>query len=73
MAEAILQFVVEVIGEVVLAGLLILALCAFGCVLATPFILIGAARDRAPFWHSLPRRYFDVVRAVAKLADRLPL
>ena len=71
MGDGILQFVLEVLGDALLAGLLLLFLCAVACVLATPFILIGAARDHAPFWRSLGRRYVAVVLSAGRLGDRL--
>jgi len=66
-----LQSALEVVGEVLLTGVLILLVCAAACVLATPFILIRAALDRERFWPSVRRRYESVLRGAARVADRL--
>lgn len=60
MEDGILQSVIEVVGEVVLAGVLMVLLIAAVCLLATPFILITAACDRCRFWPSVKRRYHSV-------------
>ena len=73
MGGGILQSALEVIGEVLLAGVLLVILCAAVCVLATPLILIGAARDRGRFWPSVQRRYESVLRSTVRFFDRLPL
>ena len=73
MGGGILQSALEVIGEVLLAGVLLVMLCAVACVLATPLILIGAARDHGRFWPSVRRRYESVLRSTARFFERLPL
>ena len=73
MGEGILQSALEVIGEVLLAGVLLVILCAVVCVLATPLILIGAARDHGRFWPSVQRRYESVLRSTVRFFERLPL
>ena len=73
MGDGILQFILEVVGEVLLAAALLLLLCAATCVLATPFILIGAAYDRGRFWPSVHRRYESVLRGTVRFFERLPL
>ena len=67
------EFILEVLGEVLLAGVLLLLLCAATCVLATPFVLIAAAGDGGRFWPSVWRRYECVLRSTARFFERLPL
>jgi uncharacterized membrane protein YagU involved in acid resistance len=71
MGDGILQSVLEVLGEVVLGGVLLVLVCVFVWVLATPFILIAAAWDRGRFWPSVLRRYLLTAQGVLKVFERI--
>lgn len=71
MGDGVIQPVLEVIGELLLAGILMLLLLAGTCILATPFILIFAAFDHGRFWPSVRRRYESVALSAFKFFERL--